>query len=1597
MPVNNNPLSAISYTNKDFRSILPELLDLVKKLTYKWDPSISNESDPGVILLKLDALIADKNNYNIDKNILEAFPETVTQEVSARNMYKQLAYIMPWYKSATTTVTFRWVGENLTPGETVTIPMFTMLTDSESSKIFTLIEEVQFSYDNTQVTGRAIQGTITDVTVNGSTVLKLDNIDYNNRIYLNDYNVAENGIFISNAEESSLGFWERVDNLQVEEEGNKYYEFGVDSRTNLTYVEFPNDIETLIRAGLNIKYLISDGLNGNINANEITNFYEDVTVDFRGEDLNLNEEVIEMYNPSATVDGEDPEPVSEAYNSYKRVAGTFDTLVTLRDYTNAIYLSGLVSNDIVSDRLHDIQSSYSIITDSYGSSDHFIEIREHDVEQKWQNSDNEDYTRTIKEDDLTAYDLKLYLLHNSGVINNITAFNETFNMEPSQSDIARQVQSYVQSTKCISHDFQDILPDIPCLFRIIYPIKIKFVPQYQLTPIQVDDVKRNIIQALYDTLNSRAINFGEEPNYYVIYDAVMNADERIKIITVDDFNYTTYATYWDEDNSKFKHVPVSLFNNDPWIITKNGEKGQETFEEVTKGINNLSMYTYIALDEDNKVYTYNNQTKTFEEYSDKINEFRKDIIAKAVLAGVTPLYKQENSFNYSIDQSFDHIDTNVDRVTTDLVLSPWGFDDIGDDNYTPKEWDEDTTDTIKEYILKDNESIQFLAPSFITEMNYSNYVKFELVLQTPTQSTPEMIFASVSDFGVTSNQLPTENTEQNVEANYQGQKPILYIGLELGGYDPFVNLADTKNDQNYSYVEGQHAGSLSWFLNNKNYTVIGYDGTPTTTTPYRAWQNGYIALYTQEQVYRIKPDTDYKLQNGDSITFFWKETDEDDAPYTYRCYKGIANETEENRSPIIRGTFNINGTSKNNCLINPDTLSSTGTIKYDTHPSSNYQKIYSMYGDNTLSGTKSIDTRMMNQITLEKENAYYYIITNNIQTISNKEQYVMDFEATPMYVPGKFYTKNGDAYSPVQEKPATWGYSDGQSVAPTYYTKDTNSDSYSQVEFKYEYTLKTDEYFIHINRNMTSYELVGAGTLIRLNENTNVTSLPRFTCETVPYLTVSTQGLDAINDKTKVLPVQTLIREQQMYNLVGGDRFAITLNDPNSSEPFTGINFTDANGDNHLCFPYFSTTQPNVVRGYTVQYGTGDAGLQELPGIEVQDDTSSWIGTAILNLNCTYDEAQIIDNSLPDGADSNEDKKSLQQVTIGRTVTDQEEDTEQYVTVSYPKNPYTSDQKYNMLANITLSKNGGINIDVTYLDAYGERSNINLYAFELNSAFNTPPFSKSAEYGIRMNFKLNGEEYIQNIPGLFISGNFTYNTNMPPANKQNVGKYCQAETPPAGKLCYQCVLSGSNYTWKSVSNITIANDTFFIPNIKLQPGYNYILGIRNTSATQKFWLKYDNIDYVDCINEIIGSGNQNKPRIGLGQGKYYFLLKNLINISEEDNKEFSLQLVISGEDENGFLEFDDLVKCIPNDMFDKYNISNTDIEKLVREYDYHGYFQYNYKIPNDILIEEPLEGKNFFNENHPFNQYAIGYVNLIIPSDTETNNKASSIDVMNNR
>ena len=84
----NLNLSDTSFTNKEFNDVYPELLGKAKELSYKWDPTVSNESDPGVTLIKEIALALDKINYASDKNALETMPFSVTQERTSRQLFQ---------------------------------------------------------------------------------------------------------------------------------------------------------------------------------------------------------------------------------------------------------------------------------------------------------------------------------------------------------------------------------------------------------------------------------------------------------------------------------------------------------------------------------------------------------------------------------------------------------------------------------------------------------------------------------------------------------------------------------------------------------------------------------------------------------------------------------------------------------------------------------------------------------------------------------------------------------------------------------------------------------------------------------------------------------------------------------------------------------------------------------------------------------------------------------------------------------------------------------------------------------------------------------------------------------------------------------------------------------------------------------------------------------------------------------------------------------------------------------------------------------------------------------------------------------------------
>ena len=175
---NSNLISNLSYTNKDFQSIYPELLDTVKKISNRWDPSQSNESDPGVVLLKLCAIIADKCNYNIDKNILECFPVSVTQDTNARELFAQLGYYMHWNVAASGDVSLIWIGDKT--AYYYQLPMFTMITDDENSIVYTIVEVPTISGNREISSFKILQGQAQKLLVNGESIITVENLDSQN-------------------------------------------------------------------------------------------------------------------------------------------------------------------------------------------------------------------------------------------------------------------------------------------------------------------------------------------------------------------------------------------------------------------------------------------------------------------------------------------------------------------------------------------------------------------------------------------------------------------------------------------------------------------------------------------------------------------------------------------------------------------------------------------------------------------------------------------------------------------------------------------------------------------------------------------------------------------------------------------------------------------------------------------------------------------------------------------------------------------------------------------------------------------------------------------------------------------------------------------------------------------------------------------------------------------------------------------------------------------------------------------------------------------------------------------------------------------------
>lgn len=674
--MSQNELSSLSYTNKDFNSIYSELLDYAKKISYRWDPSSSDESDPGVVLLKLAALVADKNNYNIDTSILELMPASVTQLPAARKLFDQCGYAMRYFRSAEgiLTLTVR-KHPDLTDEESGSvnindaiyeIPQFTMFTDIDSSVVYSTKQKVSLTDARQSVD--VIQGIATKYKLsNNETTITPANLDSKNRLYFNDINISENGIFICNVGTENYDEWERTDNLETYPRGNRCYKFGIMSDTSSCYIEFPDDAYDIFGAGINITYMRTDGIDGNIGAKKIVNFYSPTKFTRKLGSLetlvDVTTENITITNPFPFIDGANPETIDEAYKSYKRVKDTFDTLVTLKDYSDYIVTEDLASNGFVCDRTNDIQHVYNIlkIYDTENVLTTHVEVQ---VDQVDVNSGDNNTTYQVESPKMSAFDLSVYAFKYRPNPTTYQQFKESFELD---ERVAEELNNC--DVKSLQHDFKSFEEEKILLIKNKYALSAHVIPRNVLSEVERLEVRDNISKALYLALNSRQMSFGEEVPYDLIYETINNADPRIKAASVAYPEFETYAVY--KQSGVIKELRIDS------KAEPSSDKAQEDLRKT----------------------------------------FQAEIFAKNILCGTTPLYAFDETFNYSVSQTDIVTYEEVSTIQTDFT----------------------TTSEVKEGskhefpTLRSNENILLTAPNFIEETNYSSYVK---VLYSFSQDVP---------------------------------------------------------------------------------------------------------------------------------------------------------------------------------------------------------------------------------------------------------------------------------------------------------------------------------------------------------------------------------------------------------------------------------------------------------------------------------------------------------------------------------------------------------------------------------------------------------------------------------------------------------------------------------------------------------------------------------------------------------------------------------------------------------------------------------------------------------------------------------------------
>lgn len=285
---------AVNYQARDFQSIKESLIEYARQNFPGWTDF--NESEQGLILIELYALVGDSLHYYIDRQIDEWDIDRVTQRTNAQALLSLIGYKMAGATAATAEVVFTIPAPATKP---VPIPKgFKIYTrDVRNPIVYEVLEEgKRIESGQTSVTVTATQGETYEqfATFNGSADQQV---------------TLEVAPYLEGSAKMTIGTeeWTEVENLLDSRSTDRHFYVEIDEKERAV-LRFGDGIAGAAPNGTaRITYRVGGGSAGRVGPNTLIVPESPQLLDLDGVPVTIS-----VTNPSGSVGGEDKEPISVA-------------------------------------------------------------------------------------------------------------------------------------------------------------------------------------------------------------------------------------------------------------------------------------------------------------------------------------------------------------------------------------------------------------------------------------------------------------------------------------------------------------------------------------------------------------------------------------------------------------------------------------------------------------------------------------------------------------------------------------------------------------------------------------------------------------------------------------------------------------------------------------------------------------------------------------------------------------------------------------------------------------------------------------------------------------------------------------------------------------------------------------------------------------------------------------------------------------------------------------------------------------------------------------------------------------------------------------